>query len=86
MEVFLKCLARFRAIADLPVPQTPLMKMILFPASIASSISFTTSAWVLPFENFNGGSSSPFVLNRFAPSPESSSMFLYNDHILSPRG
>ena len=43
MEVFLKCLARFRAIADFPVPQTPLMNIILLPAFIASRISLTTS-------------------------------------------
>lgn len=59
MLVFLKCLAKFKAMADLPVPQTPLMKINLLPASIESRISFTTSAWDFPFENFKGGSSSP---------------------------
>jgi len=82
MEVFLKCLARFRAIALFPEPQTPLMKMILLPSLIASRISLTMSAWVFPFEKVRGGSSSLELLNKFAPSPESSSVFLYNDHIL----
>ena len=68
MLVFLKCLAKFRAIADLPVPQTPLMKISLFPFSIESRISFTTSAWVLPFENFIGGSASPSLSNGFIES------------------
>ena len=54
IDVLLKCRARFRAIADLPVPQTPLMKISLLPALIASRISLTTSAWVFPFENSNG--------------------------------
>jgi len=61
IDVLLKCLARFRAIADLPVPQTPLMKISLFPLLIESRISLTTSAWVLLFENFRGLSSLPSV-------------------------
>ena len=58
IDVLLKCRARFRAIALFPVPQTPLMKISLLPALIESNISLTTSAWVLLFENFSGGSSS----------------------------
>jgi len=59
MDVFLKCLARFRAIADLPEPQTPLMKISLLPCSISSRISLTMSAWVLLFENVRGARASP---------------------------
>jgi len=59
MDVFLKCLARFSAIADLPDPQTPLMKISLLPCSISVSISFTTSAWVLLFENVRGARAWP---------------------------
>ena len=87
IDVLLKWRARFRAIADLPVPQTPLMKISLLPSLIESRISLTTSAWVLLFENFNGGSSSPSVLK----GPENSLLviscsllefvLLYNDHI-----
>lgn len=54
IDVFLKCLARFRAIADLPVPQTPLMKISLLPLSISSRISLMTSAWVLLLEKRRG--------------------------------
>lgn len=77
MEVFLKCLARFSAIADLPVPHTPFMKISLLPASIASSISFTTSACVFPFENFRGSRDSPLsskIESEFG-------VFLYRDHM-----
>ena len=49
------CLARFKAIADLPVPQTPLMKISLLPLFISSRISLTTSAWVLLLEKCMGG-------------------------------
>ena len=75
----MKCLARFRAIADLPVPQTPLMKINLLPALIESRISLTTSAWVFPFENFRGFSSSPSVSKGLIES--GFSFLLYNDHI-----
>lgn len=77
MEVFLKCLARFSAIADFPLPQTPFMKISLLPLSIASRISFTTSAWVLLFENFRGGRDSPLsskIESEFG-------VFLCRDHM-----
>lgn len=35
MDVFLKCRARFRAMADFPEPQTPRIKISLLPASIS---------------------------------------------------
>ena len=79
IDVFLKWRARFRAIADLPVPQTPLMKISLLPSFIESRISLTTSAWVLLFENFRGGSSSPSVSNGFTEF--GFVILLYNDHI-----
>ena len=68
IDVLLKWRARFRAIADFPVPQTPLMKISLFPFLIASRISLTTSAWVFPFENFRGGSFSPSLLKGLLKS------------------
>ena len=78
MDVFLKCLARFRAIADLPVPQTPLMKISLFPFSISSSISLTMSAWVLLFENVRGLRAS-LSSSRIESELD---IFLFRDHIL----
>ena len=51
----MKCLARFSAIADFPVPQTPWMNINLLPFWISSRISFTMSAWVLLLEKFRGG-------------------------------
>jgi len=83
MDVFLKCLARLSAIADFPVPQIPLMKISLFPFSIASRISLTTSAWVFPLENFRGSSFSPSVSKGLTVF--GFSFLLYNDHILLPR-
>ena len=77
MDVFLKCLARFSAIADFPLPHTPFMNISLLPDSIASRISFTTSAWVLPFENFRGGRDSPLsskIESEFG-------VFLCRDHM-----
>ena len=78
MEVFLKCLARFSAIADFPEPQTPRMNINLLPFSILSRTSFTISAWVLLFEKVRGFRHSP-VLFRIDSELE---VFLYNDHIL----
>ena len=77
MEVFLKCLARFSAIADFPDPQTPLMKISLLPFSIASRVSFTMSACVFPFENFRGSRDSPLsskIESEFG-------VFLFRDHM-----
>jgi len=82
MEVFLKWRAKFRAIADLPVPQTPLMKINLLPFSISSSISFTTSAWVLLLENFKGLRAS-LLSSRIESELE---VFLFKDHIWRNRG
>jgi len=79
MDVFLKWRAKFRAIADLPVPQTPFMKIIFSPSFIASRISLTTSAWDFPFENFRGESSLPSLSNGLIEF--GLFVFLYNDHI-----
>ena len=93
IDVFLKWRARFRAIADLPVPQTPLMKISLFPFSIESKISFTTSAWVLLFENFRGSKESLVACSswlvagtgdwNFESSVIGFSFLLNSDHIIS---
>ena len=77
MDVFLKCLARFSAIADFPEPHTPFMKINLFPFSIASRVSFTTSACVFPFENFSGSRDS--LLSSKIESEVG--FFLCNDHM-----
>ena len=94
MEVFLKCLARLRAIADLPEPQTPLIKISLCPLLIASRISFTMSPWVLPLENVRGFNETAVSLGCWVLGVGwwsallfrgliefSSSVFLYKDHM-----
>ena len=90
IDVFLKCLARFRAIADFPVPQTPLMKISLFPFSISSRISLTTSAWVLSLEKRRGRSGWSVVGVRLSEETGDSKLelpdsglevLLYRDHI-----
>lgn len=77
IEVFLKCRARFRAIADFPVPHVPFMKISLLPLFISSRTSWTTSFWVFWFENFKGGRDSPLSSNI----ESGFGIFLYSDHI-----
>jgi len=59
IEAFPIILARFKAIADFPVPHIPLMNIILWFSLIACKTSVTISSWDFPFEKTRGFNSFP---------------------------